>query len=426
LAFITDKHELKSGLIIFRRADVKHQNWYCRIKIPHENRYKTLSLETQDIHAAKDKAFDADADIRFRLKHEVPIFEKSFADVAKEYSEHHKQLKASGQITPQRWSTVDTYIRLHLIPYAGHTQIALMNEEKWRSYFPWRKENGKGRDGGKPKDSSIRHEMKAFLAILNYAADKGYIRDRQVPRGKALPGHEGRREEFTPKEYRHLHTFARGWIKDAPHERSKWHRTTVYNFMLIMTNTGMRTMEARNLRWRDYDLRTDRHGRQFVCLNVRGKDKYRELVAPHSVADYFERIRAISKAVGPDDFIFTSYDGKSSSTLYQDPIGELFKKSGLLMSSSGSRRSAYCFRHTYATFRLMEGVDSIFLAKQMGTSVKMIEDHYGHITPAKNAERILQGIPGWEPIENSSGGNSRSVHASGAGTKTTAKPEGEV
>ena len=43
----------------------------------------------------------------------------------------------------------------------------------------------------------------------------------------------------------------------------------------------------------------------------------------------------------------------------------------------------------------MEGVDSLFLAKQMGTSVKMIEDHYGHITPTKNAERILQGLPGW-------------------------------
>jgi hypothetical protein len=39
-----------------------------------------------------------------------------------------------------------------------------------------------------------------------------------------------------------------------------------------------------------------------------------------------------------------------------------------------------------------------FLAKQMGTSVKMIEDHYGHATPVKNADRILQGLPGWEPI----------------------------
>jgi hypothetical protein len=57
----------------------------------------------------------------------------------------------------------------------------------------------------------------------------------------------------------------------------------------------------------------------------------------------------------------------------------------------------------------------------MGTSVEMIEDYYGHITPAKNAERILQGIPGWEPIADGSGGTLASVNADGAGTKP-AKP----
>ena len=77
-------------------------------------------------------------------------------------------------------------------------------------------------------------------------------------------------------------------------------------------------------------------------------------------------------------------------------IDGLLTDLGLLNSSSGSRRSTYCFRHTYATFRLTEGVDVYFLAKQMGTSVKMIEDHYGHITPVKNAEQILKGLPGWE------------------------------
>ncbi len=44
-----------------------------------------------------------------------------------------------------------------------------------------------------------------------------------------------------------------------------------------------------------------------------------------------------------------------------------------------------------------------FLSKQMGTSVQMIEDHYGHINPVKNADRILQGLPGWEPIADVSG-----------------------
>ena len=51
----------------------------------------------------------------------------------------------------------------------------------------------------------------------------------------------------------------------------------------------------------------------------------------------------------------------------------------------------------------------------------MIEDYYGHITPAKNAERILQGIPGWDPIADGSGEPPDNVNAGGAGTKS-AKP----
>src|SRR6266403_1526530 len=81
--------------------------------------------------------------------------------------------------------------------------------------------------------------------------------------------------------------------------------------------------------------------------------------------------------------------GPMARTLYYSLVERLLIESGLQNSSSGSRRGAYCFRHTYATFRLTE---------QMGTSVKMIEGNYGHVTPVKNADRILQGLPGWEPI----------------------------
>lgn len=49
MGFLIDTQELKPGLIIFRRADVKHRNWYCRIKVPRDDRYKTVSLKTADI-----------------------------------------------------------------------------------------------------------------------------------------------------------------------------------------------------------------------------------------------------------------------------------------------------------------------------------------------------------------------------------------
>jgi integrase len=445
--FLTDVQELKKGLIIFRRADVQHKNWYCRVKVPGTSLYKTISLKTSDINEAKDKAFDHDSDIRFRVRHQVPVFDKSFADVAKEYSYFQKRVADIGQITMHRWKTVDGHIRLHLVPYMGNVQITSITEDKWTEYPFWRKENNairkpqkrvfrkkpkagalpdapadaeQNKKDGPAKNGTIRQEMMTFRAIMNFAAGKHYIRESQVPKG-GMPEDKNRRDEFTPQEYRQLHTFARDWIRKGDKEINIWYRTMAYNFMLIMANTGMRTGEARSLRWRDIDMRKTRDGRPFVTLNVRGKGKYRELIAAGNVATYLDRIKAISKATKPDDPVFTTAEGKTAKSLYDTLIADLLTKSGLLYGASGTRRSGYCFRHTYATYRLMEGIDVYFLAKQMGTSVKMIEDYYGHITPAKNAERILQGIPGWEPIAEGSGEPPDSVNAGAANSKS-AKP----
>jgi len=55
---------LEAGLILFRRGDVDHRMWYCRMKMPKADRYKTVSLKTTDISAARERAFDQDADVR--------------------------------------------------------------------------------------------------------------------------------------------------------------------------------------------------------------------------------------------------------------------------------------------------------------------------------------------------------------------------
>jgi len=207
-----------------------------------------------------------------------------------------------------------------------------------------------------------------------------------------------RRDEFTLEEYRKLHTVARSWLSKAMKPSSIWSRTVAYNFILIMCNTGMRPREAKNLRWRDIMPAKDREGREIVVMFVQGKGKSRKLVAPKSVGDYLERIRAIAKAKELDDRVFTTITGEPAKTLYKNMIENLLTEAKLRDGPNGVPRSTYCFRHTYATFRLSEGVDVYFLAEQMGTSVKMIEDHYGHVNTVKHADRVLQGMAGWEPV----------------------------
>jgi len=406
MAFLHDVQHLKSGLVIYRRADVKHENWYCRIRIAGQRRYKPISLKTTDITLAKERAFEHEAELRFKAKHGLPVFSQKFSALAEKYLQHVRDRADTGQISSFRCKTVASYINKHLIPYLGDRDVTTLSDTDWTSYPAWRVRSGKGRSGKRMAsstsgtrvtNSTINSEMIVLRAIVRFGQSAKLIPPGEVFKSRVVLSNE-RREAFSFEEYRQLHTFARGWIKKTANPVTAWFRNATYLFILVMSNTGMRTSEARNLRWSDISTRTDKSGRHYTILKVRGKGKHRHLVAPENVKTYLDRIRDASKANGANDCVFSNADGSPCTTLYRAGIRNLLKVSGLLVGPEGSERSTYCFRHTYATFRLTEGVDSLFLAKQMGTSVAMIEKHYGHITPVKNAERILQGMPDWEAL----------------------------
>jgi integrase len=327
--------------------------------------------------------------------------------------------------------------------YVGSTQVHLIGDELWGGYPAWRRVNGAGRHKRngvrevshdlaqafadkeaarrtkvqnalgirvlkpievKPSegrvvpfisDSTIRFEMSIFGAVMNYAIKKRYVpasqRFDERPKLKSM-----RRDEFTLEEYRKLHTIGRKWIAEADRPSSTWYRTVTYNMILIACNTGMRPAEMKNLRWRDIMPAKDRERREIVVLFVQGKGKSRKLVAPKSVGEYLERVRVIAKATEENDRVFTNVAGKPAKTLYTTLLADLLEMASLREGTHGVPRSTYCFRHTYATLRLQEGVDVYFLADQMGTSVQMIEQHYGHVNTIKHADRVLQGMAGWE------------------------------
>lgn len=363
------------------------------------DRYKTVSLKTPDIHLARDCAFDHDADVCFCLKHDVPVFNRSFAQVGEEYLAAQEARAERGEISKDRPLKLRTVIEGPLQNYVGSTQVHLVGQDTWEGYPAWRREAGVGRyRGGIISDSTIRFEMSIFQAVANFAVAKRYIPASQKfsskPKLKTM-----RRDEFTLEEYRKLHTVDRSWVAKATKPSSVWTHTIVYNFSLVVCNTGMRPSEAKNLRWRDIMPAKDRDRREIVVLFVQGKGKSRKLAAPRSVGDYLERIRAIAKAVESDNQVFTTITGKPVITLHKVMIDSLLTEAGLRDGPHGVPRSTYCFRHTYATFRLSEGVDVYFLAEQMGASVKMIEDHYGHVNTIKHADRVSMGMGGWEPIE---------------------------
>ncbi|MDA9930894.1 hypothetical protein N9E91_06590 [Alphaproteobacteria bacterium] len=57
------------------------------------------------------------------------------------------------------------------------------------------------------------------------------------------------------------------------------------------------------------------------------------------------------------------------------------REDGLLKTVDGKARTLYTLRHLYATFRITKANVEIYaLSTSMGTSIKQIELHYGHLT----------------------------------------------
>ena len=76
-------------------------------------------------------------------------------------------------------------------------------------------------------------------------------------------------------------------------------------------------------------------------------------------------------------------------------LTDLQKQMAIVLDDCGLRkgprdedRSLYSLRHTYATQELLAGTDIHTLARQMGTSVVMLEKHYSKLTATMAAEQL--------------------------------------
>jgi integrase len=81
-------------------------------------------------------------------------------------------------------------------------------------------------------------------------------------------------------------------------------------------------------------------------------------------------------------------DGTVTENLNQT-FRAFMRDSGLLNPRTEQNRTLYGLRHMYATFQIVYGgTDLHLLARQMGTSIAMIEHHYSHLIPRLRADKL--------------------------------------
>lgn len=90
-----------------------------------------------------------------------------------------------------------------------------------------------------------------------------------------------------------------------------------------------------------------------------------------------------------DEYVFR-VAGKDMTNTFGKMFARFLERYDLLHDTkTGKERTLYSLRHYYATMALTYERMSVYtLSKHMGTSVKMIEQHYGHVQLRKKAHEI--------------------------------------
>jgi len=259
------------------------------------------------------------------------------------------------------------------------------------------------RNQGEPSARTIAIEDSTLRAVFEFARKNGYITADEIPELKSERVKINRRPSFDIKEYGKLVRRSMWRYKQADNAHIKKARQLLYDYILVMANSGMRPTEAKTLRWCDIDTfkAKDHRGieREYIKLSVRGKGKKRTFVPQPNIKIYFERIRERQEQFANEngyemtenDFVFVNEQGKQIQS-FKNGFDALLKSLDLTHDNHGAKYAPYSLRHTYATFRLIYGGVSVYeLAQNMGTSVEMIERHYGHSKPEDVAGRMTKG-----------------------------------
>jgi integrase len=153
-----------------------------------------------------------------------------------------------------------------------------------------------------------------------------------------------------------------------------------------------------NMCWKHIEWHINKDVR-YLRIWVDGKTGGRWLIAKHKALDVLKRLHERQtdiKEIAFDDLLTQRVKGKvfRFSDGHQPPnlagaFRRLMRDTKLTKSAEGQTRTLYSLRHTYATLELLEnGTDIHTLAKQMGNSALMIEQHYSKLTATMAADRL--------------------------------------
>ncbi len=384
-------HTLRDGeLVLYKRSHSRV--WQCRYKL-YDNQWHRQTTKRTVLADAMRVAGELYDEARFRERMGLAPTRKTFSQIAQLTVEEMRRDLAAGT-GKKIYEDYCQVIERYLVPFFGERHLQTLKHKDIAEFEVWRNE----KMGKRPKSSTLMTFASAFSRVCRTATERGWLCERVVLPQMSRKGEKGSvRPAFSAEEVVALRAAMVGWQNGGRTAEDNDFRQLLCDYVEFLLLTGCRHgTEAMGVCWQHCEWYAA-DGVRYLRVWVDGKTGGRWLIAKHELSAVLHRLHSRQRDIAGKGFdavlgrhkswLFRTADGRRPYS-FNGLFRRLLRHSELLTNTAGETRTLYSLRHTYATAELLAGTDIHTLAKQMGTSVAMLERHYSKLTATLAAGRL--------------------------------------
>ena len=317
---------------------------------------------------------------------ELSTSSKTFKQAADALLTDYRSLVARGERSVKTLRTLEINLNCRLLPYFSSKKLDVIDTQDWFEFKNWilRKFNPQLKRG------TFHHYKNVLRLVLKAAMQRGWL--KSIPSFKETYTErriDSPRPWFSINEYKSLLAAIKRHIETLQDRQPRWIEGAeeLYDYVVFMTNTGLRVGESANVRFCDIEIIKNTEAKKDVLIirNIKGKRGTGTARSFYGAVDAYKRVCARRDIQAPKSSTENVFP-----TIRREMFKEILKKSNLRFSKGNppAKRDFVSLRATYICFRLLDGAPVYDVANNCRTSVAMIENSYARYLGGENLESI--------------------------------------